>query len=146
MIKVNCYRLVLLPAILAMAFPFKTWAADPNPETSNWQKIGESEVSTTYIDTGSNRDMGNSIRRISTVINFKKRFGKAMSSLTVNEFDCKNRSVRYVKGEGFSEAYGQGSLIGTTLPEDIGMEPGKFLPIDIKNPLLRHQYDLACGK
>jgi hypothetical protein len=145
--KLCCFRSVLLPAILAVTFPFYTWASDSNPKSATWKIIDESESSITYIDTSTDRDMGNSIRRIRTVINFKKRFGKAMSSLTVNDFDCRNRSVRYVKGEGYTEGYGQGSLIGTTHPEDYGMVPGNFSPVEQEDvsSSIRHLYELACS-
>lgn len=143
-----CTRFVLLPAILAMAFPCHTWASDLSSKSATWKMIDESEGSATYIDTSSNRDMGNSIRRIRTLINFKMKFGKAMSSITVNEFDCMNRSVRYVKGEGYTESYGQGSLIGATFPQDLGMVPGQFSPVAQEDALssIHHLFELACGQ
>lgn len=162
------YRFFLQLATLAFVLPFSVWASDfpdvpqtpgtvrsgltkvsnVNPQAPTWKMIDENEVSATYVDTSTNRDIGNSIRRIRTLINFKKRFGKAMSSITVDEFDCMSKSVRFVKIEGFTESYGQGSIIGTTLPQDLGMVPGQFSPVeqeDISSPI-RQQFDLACGK
>jgi len=146
MIQFERFRFILLPAILAITFPFYTLASGLNPQSVTWKMIDENEVSATYIDTSSNRNMGNSVESIRTLINFKQRFGKAMSSITVNEFNCINRSVRYVKGEGFTGSYGRGELIGTTRPEDFGKVTGQFSPVDNDNPTLSQLYDLACGQ
>jgi hypothetical protein len=115
-------------------------------QPADWKVISQSDDSTTYVDMNSITDMGSSIKRIRLVINFKQRLGQEMSDMTINEFDCGNKAVRYVKGEGFTEIYGQGTLLGTTYPESFGTVAGVFTPVRQDETMMLQQYDLACSK
>ncbi len=121
-----------------------------NPQLAKWIAIDVSGNLALYIDANSIQDMGNSIKRIHVLLNLKERIFSApmMSSIDINEFDCRNTAVRLVRGDSFSELDGKGKHIGSTTPETLGLVPGKFTPIgqDENARPLQLQYKFACGR
>ena len=124
-------------------------AADSNynPQAAKWITIDKNDISSSFVDENSIQDMGNSIRRIHTLLDFKKPAGKLISSIDINEFDCGNMAARFVKGDSFSDLDGKGTIIGSLTPELLGSVPGKFIPIgqDEGSRIMRLEYKFACS-
>ena len=108
---------ILLPLLLLLATG-SAWAG--------WEKIGETDQKTIYVDRATLRKEGD-LRRIWSIQDFKQRSKDGeMSSRMRSEYDCKGERYRFLGISTHSESMAGGKMLFSAL-EDL-KEPWSEIP------------------
>jgi hypothetical protein len=121
-----------------------------DPKTAIWKIYDETDISVSQMDVNSLLGIGNALRKIYIVTNFKQplEINMVKSIILLYEFDCNKGQFRIVTTDGFTGDFAQGNHVVSTNSETIVAQGGQavsYRPIGAHD-ILRKAYDFACGK